>query len=428
MSESIFPPPGYAPVNSKVPGIEVFALLDSAATAASKRPEVIDFKCPQCGATTSFNVDAGALFCEHCGYRETPETKVLGKGAQEFEFKVETLERSQQGWGTNRKEMACQRCGALVSVPPDALSYTCSFCGSNKVLYREPLQDVLRPRYLIPFRVDAQICRNTIRQWLGSSWMTPNQLQDAARLDRFQPIYIPYWTFDSLANARWKAQVGHEVRESYYVNGERRERTRIVWRWESGTVNKQFDDLFVPGTTRLNLSILGKIDQYQMAEMVLYEPRFLAGMQAQAYDVPLEQSWEAGRQVMREQTRQACMDRASTSRVRDFSMVLDFQDETWRYILVPIYTSVYTFQEKPYQVIVNGQTGKIAGPRPVDWTKVWLAVGAIVAPGAILSLLGLLTLMLQVGVLIGGLGFFLLIIGLIISFFIFRKAEEMENA
>lgn len=423
MMDGSFPPPGYIPVPSKVDGIKIYV----PAAVSENHPEVMDFKCPKCGATTAYSVDAASVHCNHCGYDEAPQKKVLGKGAEQFEFKIETMARSQQGWGEERKEMACQRCGALVSVPPDTLSYSCPFCGSNKVLYRAPLQDVLRPRYLVPFRIDPAACQNTTQQWLGSSWMTPAELRNLARINKFTPIYIPYWTFDAQAKASWKAQVGKEVHEQYTVNGERHTRTRIVWRWESGVVEKIFDDLLVPGTVRLNLGALSKIDFYNMSELVLYEPRFLAGMQAQAYDLPLEQAWEAGRKIMRDQTRRVCLDRASSSYVRDFSMSLDFCEESWRYILVPVYTSVYNFQDKTYQIILNGQNGNIAGPRPVDWNKVWLAIAALLAPGTLLGFLGLLTLILQIGVLIGALGLFLLVIGLVISFFIFRQAQEMEN-
>lgn len=423
MDGSPFPPPGFVPAPSAVEGIAVY--VPAAQTA--EKPELLDFKCPKCGATTAYSVDAGQLHCSHCGYGESPEATVLGKSAEQFEFKIETMLRSQQGWGEDRKEMACQRCGAQVSVPPDTLSYSCPFCGSNKVLYRAPLQDVLRPRFLIPFRVDPQACRSATQQWLGSSWMTPGELRNVARINKFNPIYIPYWTFDARAKASWKAQVGKEVRESYVINGERRTRTRIVWRWESGLVEKYFDDLLVPGTVRLNLRALSKADTFDTRELVLYEPRFLAGMQAQAYDVPLEEAWDAGRKVMRDQTRRACLDRASSSHVRDFSMNLDFSDESWRYILVPVYTSVYDFHGKTYQIILNGQNGQVAGPRPVDWNKVWLAIAALLAPGALLGLLGLLTLILQIGVVIGAVGLILLMIGLVISFVIFRQAQEMEN-
>ena len=434
--DASFPPPGYVLAPSQVEGIEVYV----PAAQGEGHPDIVDFKCPRCGATTAYSVHEQKLVCEHCGYSEETQAKQLGHGAEKFEFKVETMERSQEGWGVERKDLSCQRCGALVSVPPDTLSYTCPFCGSNKVIYREALQDVLRPRFLIPFKIDPPTCRAITQKWLGSSWMTPAQLRDAARLDKFTPVYLPYWTFNAVCKARWKAQVGKEVRESFRdTQNNRREVTRIQWRWESGIVEKPFNDLLVPGTSRVNLSTLGKIDTYAISELVLYEPSFLAGMQAQAFDVTLEQAWDAGRLVMRDRTRQACYDRASSEHIRDFSMSLDFCDETWRYILVPVYTSVYAYGDRPegaalseapfrsYQILINGQNGKIAGPRPVDWQKVWLVIALLLAPGALLGLVGVATLLLQIGIAVGGLALFLLVIGLIIAFVIFMQALEMER-
>ena len=361
-----FPPPGYVLAPSQVEGIEVYA----PASQHEQHPEMIDFKCPRCGASTAYSVQAQKLACEYCGYSEETGAQTVGRSAEKFEFKVETLARSQQGWGVERKDLACQRCGAVVSAPPDVLAYSCPFCGSNKVIYREALQDILRPRFLIPFKIDPQTCRDITRQWLGSSWMTPAQLRDSARVDRFAPIYLPYWTFGAVCKAQWKAQVGKEVREKVRVNGEQRENVRIQWRWESGFVERSYSDLLVPGTARVNLSTLGKIDSFAVADLTLYEPRFLAGMQAQTYDVPLEQAWDAGRQIMRDRTRTACYDGIRGDHIRDFSMSLDFSEEAWRYILTPVYTSVYAYGDKSYQILVNGQNGKIAGPRPVDWQKV----------------------------------------------------------
>ena len=37
-----------------------------------------------------------------------------------------------------------------------------------------------------------------------------------------------------------------------------------------------------------------------MRDLTLYEPGLLAGMHAQSYDLPLEEAWDAGRQVLRE--------------------------------------------------------------------------------------------------------------------------------
>jgi hypothetical protein len=109
-------------------------------------------------------------------------------------------------------------------------------------------------------------------------------------------------------------------------------------------------------------------------------------------------------------------------------MSLDFADEAWRYILLPVYLSTYRYQNQPFQVMVNGQTGEISGQRPVDWTKVWLAAGLLLAPGLVLGLIGLFTILLGgVGVAVGGAGFVLLAIGLVISAILLKQAYAMDD-
>lgn len=413
-----FPPQGFRQVESKLAGFEVFV----PAKKNENLPEAINFKCPQCGATTAFSVDSGTLACPHCGYSEEVAGRTIGRDAENFEFRVDTLERSSQGWGADRKDMACQQCGGVISAPADALTFTCPFCGSNKVLYREPLEDVLRPRHLIPFKVEPQSCLQITREWLGSSWMTPRELRDSS-IDHFTPVYIPYWTFSAGCHAAWQAEVAHERTETTYVDGKQETRQVTEWRTESGKVQKAIDNLLVPGTTRLNLRTLGQVDGFNIAGLVLYEPRYLAGMQAQAYDVPLDEAWDAGRAIMREQMRRACLDRASSTQVRDFTVSIDFRDEAWRYVLVPVYTNIYQFDGQTYQFIINGQSGRIAGPRPVDWRKVWLAIAALLTPGLLIILLGLLSSTGEAS----GFGLVLMAIGMVIAFFLFSSARRVER-
>jgi hypothetical protein len=353
----------------------------------------------------------------------------VGKQATEFEFTVETMERAAQGWGEARNEMECQQCGARTTLPINNLTHTCSFCGSNQVIQRLAPQDILRPRFLVPFQIEVEDCLRISHQWIGSSWMTPSSLRHIGVKASFSGVYLPYWTFDAVTVAGWKAEVGHAKQERYYDGGEWKERTVIEWRWESGHVRQNIDDLIIDGTTRLSTVLLDRINNFDMRALVPYEPNYLAGMRAHAYELSLEDAWRRGREKMREQTREACLKQASTERVRNFSMKLDFSEESWRYILLPVYLSAYNYQNQIYQVMINGQTGAIAGQRPVEWVKVWLIILALLAPGLLLGFFGLITLIFAgIGIFIGAVGLFLLVIGLIFGFWILREAQAMDDA
>ena len=145
------------------------------------------------------------------------------------------------------------------------------------------------------------------------------------------------------------------------------------------------------------------------------------------YDLTLPKAWEQGKAEMREQAKKACRDSIKSSHVRNFSMTADFGEETWRYVLLPVYLAAYKFEGKVYQVMLNGQTGAIAGQKPVAWWKIWLAVAAMLTPGLCLGLLGLpLLLAGGIGLIPLILGVFALAAGLAGAFFLYRKAAASE--
>lgn len=190
-----FLPNNYILTESAVPGIEVY----KPAPVDEEHREVVDFRCPQCDGGTAYNVANGGLTCAYCGYYEPPPQTIVGKDAEEFEFTVETVRRAAHGWGDVRKELACSSCSAHTTLSLEMLTHTCPFCGSNQVVQVKAPQDVLRPRSLIPFAVDADAYRRQTGKWLASSWMTPTNLQRLARTADFSPIYIPFTTVPGLA-------------------------------------------------------------------------------------------------------------------------------------------------------------------------------------------------------------------------------------
>jgi hypothetical protein len=43
---------------------------------------------------------------------------------------------------------------------------------------------------------------------------------------------------------------------------------------------------------------------------------------------------------------------------------------TFKHLLLPIWVAVYRYQEKTFQVLVNGRTGRVTGYRPYSWWKI----------------------------------------------------------
>jgi hypothetical protein len=410
-------------VPSQVEGIEIYG------PAPDEEPEeeTRTFQCPSCGGLTTYSATQRNLVCAHCGREQDLTAELVGRRADEFEFTLQAVECATYGWGEERRELACENCGAVVAVAPDILTSTCAFCGSHRVLARPAAGDLLRPTALIPFLVDQQQCQARVREWLGRGWMHPSQLRSVRALRELVGIYLPFWTFDTHVRADWRAEVGTERTERYRSGGEWKTRTVIDWNWRTGRVQLPIDDFLTVGTTRVSPVLLDRVGPFDLRGLVTYEPGYLAGWQAKLYDVALTQAWEIAREGIRGQAKQACYRDTGSSHVRNMRMTVDFADESWRYILLPVYLASYPFEDRTFQVIVNGQTGQVAGQKPVEWLRVWLVIAAILLPGACLGMVGLLTLGLGIGIVGIVLGFILFVAGLIGSFFIFQKARESEE-
>jgi hypothetical protein len=242
-------------------------------------------------------------------------------------------------------------------------------------------------------------------------------------IGRFAGIYLPFWVFDARIEAQWKALVGHERQERRYRNGKWETETVIDWRWENGRVHLPIANMLIYGTNKISTVLLERLYPYNLNQLTVYDAGYLAGWQAQAYEMQLKPAWELGKQRMREQAKSACYRDVSSSHVRNFSMTADFSDERWRYVLLPNHLATYEFENKVYHVMVNGQTAVVAGQKPIAWLRVWLVIALALAPGLLGGLIGLATSLFGVGVFVLPVAFVLFVAGLVVAVYIFNRAR-----
>ena len=72
--------------------------------------------------------------------------------------------------------------------------------------------------------------------------------------------------------------------------------------------------------------------------------------------------------------RQMCASRVPGDTHRNLVVHSTYTEQTFKHILAPVWLVSYTYHGRPYQVVVNGVTGVIAGERPWSWVKIALLV------------------------------------------------------
>lgn len=352
------------------------------------------FPCPQCGAQLNWDPTTGQAACEFCGYRQQIEAQQAARQAQEAQkaasieehdlmtFLQQSMQKKPLGLGAETKSITCKNCGATVSVEPRIASTECAFCGSNMVFEQPANESLLRPESLVPLQIDRTNALKTYKDWLGKGWFRPGDLKKRAGQARLYGVYLPFWTFDAQTHSDWRAQAGYYyyVTETYWTtqDGKQVQRTRQVrkirWKPAWGHHDAFYDDVLVYATKSVDAGLLERIYPYDTTKLVAYDPGYLSGWEAEQYQIDLEKGWQVGREKIFAMEYDACGRLVPGDTYRDLSVNCSHAGITFKHVLLPLWISSYRYKKKLFRFLVNGQTGKIHGEKPISWAKVAVAI------------------------------------------------------
>jgi Zn finger protein HypA/HybF involved in hydrogenase expression len=354
------------------------------------------FPCPACGAQAEWNPSKEKLVCPFCG-TESPYVVDRATGQIHEIDLVATLRElpdEQRGWHAEKRSVQCQSCRAVMVFDPTRVGQNCEFCGSPALVDYNEIKAPISPQSLLPFKVSQPQVREQIRRWYASKWLAPGKLKSRALVDTVHGVYIPYWTFDAHVICPWQAEAGHYyyTTETYRDN-QGRSQTRQVRhvRWEpaAGQITHFFDDEPVPGTQGLNHDLLRRIEPFPTSDLAPYDAAMLSGFVVEHYQIVLLDAAERSQQQMRVKLEALCAAQVPGDTHRNLQIFPQYSGRTFKHILLPVWLLTYTFGATPYQVLVNGYTGKMDGTYPVSWWKVaGLVLLALIALLIVIALQG----------------------------------------
>jgi hypothetical protein len=350
---------------------------DSNVTALDKYP------CAACGAQAEWSPARHLLVCPFCG--TSAPFEVRGDGTiveHDLARALRETPDSERGWLTATRTVKCRSCDAVSVFDAGRVGQNCDFCGSPALVDYEEIKAPIRPQSLLPFKIAESHVREQIRKWYASKWLAPNRLERMALMDRIRGVYIPYWTFDAHVVCPWQAEAGHYyyTTETYRDNRGRHQTRQVRHvRWEpaSGEVRHFFDDEPVPGTQGVSHRLLQQVQPFPTAELVPYDPAFLSGFVVEHYQLVLLDASKHSEASMTRQLYDMCAAEVPGDTHRNLNIQPSFSARTFKHILVPVWLLSYTYGNRPWQVIVNGYTGEIAGEYPKSPWKIALLVIAI---------------------------------------------------
>lgn len=374
------------------------------------------YPCENCGASLRFAPGQRVLTCDYCGHvqqigpgperaptrqptggvagdavlREAPATgRALQwdaghKAPQLVEIPLEEGLRLDEGSAiaATVATLSCPNCGARFEAGPDRHATRCPFC-ATPVVTDTGRARLIKPQGVLPFVITEEQARSALEDWLHGLWFAPSGLKQYARKNRrMVGVYSPFWTFDADTRTTYRGRRGDYYYETVWVvqevNG-RRQRVpqqvrRIRWRPAAGQVARSFNDVLVLASTSLPRRFTDALTPWDLSHLAEYRPEYLAGFEAEGYTVPLAEGHAVAREEMAGVIVMDVRRDIGGDEQQIDAMDTDYSAETFKHILLPIWSAAYKYGGRSYRFVVNGQSGRVQGERPYSIWKIAAAV------------------------------------------------------
>lgn len=339
--------------------------------------ELLTYKCPCCGGAIEFNSTSQTMQCPYCDTEFEMETLAA------YDEALRREESDQMDWESvpestftpeeaqGMRSYTCTSCGGQVVGDASTGATSCPYC-SNPVVMTEQFTGDLRPDFIIPFKLDKKAAKEGLARHLSKKRFLPKVFLTENRLEEIRGIYVPFWLFDSEAEANlrfrgtrvrhWQDSQYSYTKTSYYS---------VV---RGGEI--AFEGVPVDGSEKMPNDLMESLEPYDMADAVDFQTAYMAGYLADKYDVSAEDSVDRANQRIKSSVETAFSRTATgyTTLVPEQNYV-HLKNSRVRYGLYPVWILNSIYKGEKYTFAMNGQTGKFVGNLPVDKGIFWKYVG-----------------------------------------------------
>jgi DNA-directed RNA polymerase subunit RPC12/RpoP len=296
--------------------------------------------------------------CDYCGYAEESEKlPAADTGEQLLDFALPTTRGHR--WAEAQHRLVCEQCGSVCLLPVGQQSSECPYCGSRRLIESAESVELIDPQAIALAQFDEQKAARYVREWLGRGWFIPDDLRKLAISSALRPAYYPFWTFDGTLELGWSCEVNEGSGRSE------------SWVTRSGVEFEMFDDVLVPGLRSLSRLEASMLESFELKKVVEFKPEHIAGWTALTYDIPLADASLTAREKVARMLRQQLANRVELgSQKRNLqSGATNWSGLTYKHILLPLWVGTYSYKNRRYRVLINGQTGRVSGVKPNDPLK-----------------------------------------------------------
>ena len=324
-------------------------------------------KCDGCGSNLAFSPEKQCLCCPHCG--STAQIQVKGKA---INLEIGKLKET-SNWQNETQVYTCNNCGASSVLPKNEIATSCPFCGTPNVVKSKELSG-LKPNAIVPFKIGLEETSEIARKWLRKRFFAPRAFKKSATPEEIKGIYNPVFSFNANTDSSYRGVLIKYHIETRIVDGQRRV-TRREERFEiSGTLKKNFTDILIQASSKVNQNTINKISPFGTESSLEYTNEYLYGFTASLHTKDGENCWGEAKSVIDRMIRSEILSKYPGCTCQTLNVKTSIDKPSFKYNLLPIYVGHSNWKEKLYNFYVNGINGKMSGQTPISGWKVFFTV------------------------------------------------------
>ncbi len=314
-------------------------------------------KCRNCGGALAFDAISGKMKCDFCdSLFEMEETEQARQEAEQLEKAEKEAREAFYGDESDTMDcnvLSCTSCGAQLMVNSVETATFCAYCGQPTIVF-DRVSKMLKPKKIIPFRVTKEQAVNAIREKFQKGFFVPDEIKNF-EVERVVGIYVPYWLYDITYYDRQKlrGKVGKNNYRNFYREAE-----------------SDFNHLTIDASSNFCDESSQRLEPYWMNELKDFESGYLSGFYADRYDQNSKELSNLAvgrcRELFNEQVEKSI--NATNITLKESNPKWTIKEQV--YAMLPAWFMTIRYEDKPYTMLVNGQTGKVVGAVPFKKKKV----------------------------------------------------------
>lgn len=236
----------------------------------------------------------------------------------------------------------------------------------------------IQPDCVVPFSISRERAEAILRDWLGKGFWRPADAARASSIGEMTAVYVPYWVFEGVTQTYWTAD------SSPAPLGARGD-----WHPVSGQNSSSYSGVLVGGSSVLTPHETASIAPFRLDGAVPPESIDLANVIVEEFRVPRKLSRPLAQGEIEQLERGKCESMVA-GRVRNLHINTRINSLHGLPALLPVWVLAYRYKKSVFRVLINGQTGSIAGAAPFSYRKLGVLLAVTFAVIALIVLVSIL--------------------------------------